>query len=88
MECTLIIIDVIVKFRFIINKMQFQDGVYRCNWIKDDSDYLKYHDEEWGVPQYDDQKLFELLVLESAEAGLNWPSVTERAESEKLALYP
>jgi hypothetical protein len=58
MECTLIIIDVIVKFRFIINKMQFQDGVCRCNWIKDDSDYLKYHDEEWGVPQYDDQKLF------------------------------
>ena len=34
--------------------------------------YLQYHDEEWGIPQYDDQKLFELLVLESAEAGLNW----------------
>ena len=85
MECTLIIIDVIVKFRFIINKMQFQDGVCRCNWIKDDSDYLKYHDEEWGVPQYDDQKLFELLVLESAEAGLNWLMILKKRENYRLA---
>jgi len=85
MECTLIIIDVIVKFRFIINKMQFQDSVCRCNWIKDDSDYLKYHDEEWGVPQYDDQKLFELLVLESAEAGLNWLMILKKRENYRLA---
>ena len=85
MECTLIITDVIVKFRFIINKMQFQDGVYRCNWIKDDSDYLKYHDEEYGVPQYDDQKLFELLVLESAEAGLNWLMILKKRENYRLA---
>ena len=85
MECTLIIIDVIVKFRFIINKMQFQDGLYRCNWIKDDSDYLKYHDEEWGVAQYDDQKLFELLVLESAEAGLNWLMILKKRENYRLA---
>jgi len=65
--------------------MQFQDSVCRCNWIKDDSDYLKYHDEEWGVPQYDDQKLFELLVLESAEAGLNWLMILKRRENYRLA---
>ncbi len=84
-ECTTTIIDVIVKFRFIIKKMQFQDGVYRCTWIKDDSDYLKYHDEEWGVPQYDDTKLFELLVLESAEAGLNWLMILKKRENYRLA---
>ena len=65
--------------------MQFQDSVCRCNWIKDDSDYLKYHDEEWGVPQYDDQKLFELLVLESAEAGLNWLMILKKRENYRLA---
>lgn len=49
--------------------MQFQDGVHRCSWIKDDSDYLKYHDEEWGVPQYDDQKLFECWYWNRQKLG-------------------
>ena len=47
--------------------------------------YLQYHDEEWGIPQYDDQKLFELLVLESAEAGLNWIMILKKRENYRLA---
>lgn len=65
--------------------MQFKDGICRCNWIKGDLDYLKYHDKEWGVPQYNDQKLFELLVLESAEAGLNWLMILKKRENYRVA---
>jgi DNA-3-methyladenine glycosylase I len=67
--------------------MQFKDGIYRCSWIKDDPDYLKYHDKEWGVPQYDDHKLFELLILESAEAGLNWLMILKKRENYRLAYH-
>jgi DNA-3-methyladenine glycosylase I len=67
--------------------MKFEDGIHRCAWIKDDPDYLKYHDEEWGVPEYDDQKLFELLVLESAEAGLNWLMILKKRENYRLAYH-
>jgi len=65
--------------------MQFKDGVHRCDWIKDNAKYLKYHDEEWGIPQYNDQKLFELLVLESAEAGLNWLMILNKRENYRFA---
>ena len=65
--------------------MKFIDGKPRCNWIKDHSLYLKYHDEEWGVPIYDDHKLFELLVLESAEAGLSWLTILKKRASYRLA---
>ena len=61
------------------------DEKRRCDWIKDNSLYLKYHDEEWGVPVYDDYKLFELLVLESAEAGLNWLTVLKKRSNYQLA---
>lgn len=65
--------------------MQFIDGKTRCDWIKDHALYLQYHDEEWGVPIYDDHKLFELLVLESAEAGLSWLTVLKKRASYRLA---
>jgi DNA-3-methyladenine glycosylase I len=65
--------------------MQFIDGKPRCDWIKDHSLYLQYHDEEWGVPIYDDHKLFELLVLESAEAGLSWLTILKKRENYQLA---
>ena len=65
--------------------MKFIDGKPRCNWIKDHSLYLKYHDEEWGVPIYDDHKLFELLVLESAEAGLSWLTILKKRANYRLA---
>jgi len=65
--------------------MKFIDGKTRCDWIKDHSLYLHYHDEEWGVPIYDDHKLFELLVLESAEAGLSWLTILKKRANYRLA---
>lgn len=53
----------------------------RCLWPKDDELYIKYHDEEWGVPLYDDQKLFEFLTLETFQAGLSWITVLRKREN-------
>ncbi len=54
----------------------------RCFWVDEKSDiYVKYHDEEWGVPKYDDRDLFELLVLESFQAGLAWITVLKKREA-------
>ena len=59
----------------------------RCSWVNENNDlYVKYHDEEWGVPIYDDNKLFELLVLESFQAGLSWECVLNKRESFRKAL--
>jgi DNA-3-methyladenine glycosylase I len=52
----------------------------RCHWCGDDELYVKYHDEEWGVPQYDDDTLFEFLMLEGAQAGLAWITVLRKRE--------
>lgn len=54
----------------------------RCAWVPDgDELYMKYHDEEWGVPVYDDRVMFEFLVLESAQAGLSWRTVLNKREN-------
>ena len=54
----------------------------RCFWVDEKSDiYIKYHDEEWGVPKYDDRELFELLILESFQAGLSWLTVLKKREA-------
>ena len=45
----------------------------RCGWATNDPIYIKYHDEEWGVPVHDDKKLFEFIILEGAQAGLFLP---------------
>lgn len=59
----------------------------RCHWVDLKSEtYIKYHDEEWGVPVYDDRKLFELLVLESFQAGLSWLCVLNKRESFRKVL--
>lgn len=51
----------------------------RCDWCENQSDeYIKYHDEEWGVPLHDDRKHFEFLVLEGAQAGLSWATILKR----------
>lgn len=50
----------------------------RCDWAGTDPIYVKYHDEEWGVPVHDDRKLFEFLVLEGAQAGLSWITILKR----------
>jgi DNA-3-methyladenine glycosylase I len=53
----------------------------RCAWTNGgDKNYIRYHDEEWGVPVHDDRKLFEFIVLESAQAGLSWRTILERRE--------
>ncbi|WP_019037597.1 DNA-3-methyladenine glycosylase I [Psychroflexus tropicus] len=57
----------------------------RCDWCNNSEIYVKYHDEEWGVPEYDDQKLFEMLVLESFQAGLNWLTILKKRENFKSA---
>lgn len=57
----------------------------RCPWCGDDPVYVKYHDEEWGVPQHDDQKLFEKIVLEGAQAGLSWITILRRRENYRRA---
>jgi len=57
----------------------------RCAWCEKDSLYRKYHDEEWGVPVYEDQKLFEFLILETFQAGLSWITILCKRENFKLA---
>ncbi|MFZ2031310.1 MAG: DNA-3-methyladenine glycosylase I [Vitreimonas sp.] len=70
----------------------------RCAWPGSDPLYLNYHDREWGVPQRDDRALFEMLMLEGAQAGLSWITILRKRENyrrafdgfdpEKIARYP
>jgi DNA-3-methyladenine glycosylase I len=53
---------------------------FRCAWVTDDPLYVRYHDEEWGVPVHDDPRLFEMLTLEGAQAGLSWLTVLRKRE--------
>ncbi len=57
----------------------------RCEWCLGDELYLNYHDLEWGVPVHDDQKLFEFLTLEGAQAGLSWLTVLRKRECYRIA---
>ena len=57
----------------------------RCKWCVGIDIYEKYHDEEWGVPVYDDQKLFEFLILETFQAGLSWITILKKRENFRLA---
>ncbi|OGP63889.1 MAG: DNA-3-methyladenine glycosylase [Deltaproteobacteria bacterium RBG_13_53_10] len=49
--------------------------INRCEWCGTDPLYVKYHDDEWGIPVHDDRHLFEMLILEGAQAGLNWLTI-------------
>ncbi|MCH6236316.1 DNA-3-methyladenine glycosylase I [Cognataquiflexum rubidum] len=62
-----------------------ETGKFRCPWCLGFEDYVKYHDEEWGVPVFDDQKQFEFLVLESAQAGLSWSTILKKREGYRKA---
>ncbi len=57
----------------------------RCGWCGDDPLYVDYHDSEWGVPVFDDRKLFEFLILEGAQAGLSWITILKRREGYRKA---
>ncbi len=70
----------------------------RCGWVNlNEPLYITYHDEEWGIPCHEDRKLFEMLILEGAQAGLNWITILKKRDSyraafdqfdaEKIALY-
>ena len=69
----------------------------RCFWVNNDSLYIKYHDNEWGKPVFDDETLFEFLILESFQAGLSWITILKKRENfrkafdnfdyKKIALY-
>lgn len=57
----------------------------RCGWCGTDPMYIKYHDEEWGKPVYDDRILFEFLILEGAQAGLSWITILKRRDGYRAA---
>lgn len=62
-----------------------EDQRIRCGWVGTDALYIDYHDREWGVPVYDDRKLFEMLILEGAQAGLSWITVLRKREGYREA---
>jgi DNA-3-methyladenine glycosylase I len=57
------------------------NGIKRCAWTGDDPLYVAYHDEEWGVPVYDDQALFAKLLLDGAQAGLSWITILRKRQN-------
>ncbi|HIR52531.1 MAG TPA: DNA-3-methyladenine glycosylase I [Candidatus Onthovicinus excrementipullorum] len=66
--------------------MEWADGKTRCQWANPkNKTYLRYHDTEWGVPVHDDQKLFEMLILESFQAGLSWECVLNKRDAFRRA---
>ena len=62
-------------------------SLLRCSWCLASDLYMDYHDNEWGTPIYDDQKLFECLVLESAQAGLSWITILKKREGFRKAFH-
>jgi DNA-3-methyladenine glycosylase I len=62
-----------------------EQGLTRCPWCEGADLYRRYHDEEWGVPVHDDQRHFEFLVLESAQAGLSWSTILKKRENYRKA---
>ena len=61
------------------------DGLKRCPWPKDDPFYVAYHDDEWGVPEYDDRALYEKLILDGFQAGLSWITILRKRENFRRA---
>ena len=64
---------------------QHSDGLVRCAWPGEDPLYVAYHDEEWGVPEYDDRALYEKLVLDGFQAGLSWITILRKRENFRRA---
>src|SRR5258708_6491753 len=61
------------------------DGLTRCVWAGNDPLYVAYHDEEWGVPEWDDRALYEKLVLDGFQAGLSWIIILRKRENFRRA---
>ena len=64
---------------------RYPNASSRCAWCGDDPLYVKYHDEEWGVPLHDDRRLFEMLILEGAQAGLSWITILRKRAAYRKA---
>ncbi|MEP7247715.1 MAG: DNA-3-methyladenine glycosylase I, partial [Gammaproteobacteria bacterium] len=65
--------------------VRHEDGRLRCAWCGTDPLYIRYHDTEWGVPVHDDRRLFEMLCLEGAQAGLSWITILRKRENYRRA---
>ena len=65
--------------------LRHEDGLYRCNWCGTDPLYVAYHDEEWGVPEYDSRALFEKLLLDGFQAGLSWITILRKRDNFRRA---
>lgn len=72
------------RFGILLNEEVIQI-IKRCEWVTKEELYIEYHDKEWGVPVYDDRKLFEMLCLEGAQAGLSWWTILKKRENYKEA---
>ncbi len=60
--------------------------IQRCEWVNPQNElYVKYYDKEWGVPVHDDTALFEMLIIEGAQAGLSWETVLKKRENYRKA---
>jgi DNA-3-methyladenine glycosylase I len=64
---------------------QTDEAIVRCPWCGSDTLYISYHDNEWGVPLHDEQRLFEMLTLEGAQAGLSWLTILRKREGYRRA---
>jgi len=65
--------------------MPDQSSIRRCQWSGSDPLYTRYHDLEWGVPSHDDRHLFEMLILEGAQAGLSWITILKKRDNYRKA---
>ncbi|MFM8248848.1 MAG: DNA-3-methyladenine glycosylase I, partial [Acidimicrobiaceae bacterium] len=61
------------------------DGKPRCNWCVGDSEYVRYHDEEWGMPVVDDRIIFEKICLEGFQSGLSWLTILRKRPAFRIA---
>jgi DNA-3-methyladenine glycosylase I len=68
-----------------LRAQRHEDGKLRCAWCPADPLYIAYHDQEWGVPLRDDERLFEMLCLEGAQAGLSWITVLRKRDNYRQA---
>jgi DNA-3-methyladenine glycosylase I len=71
----------------VVGIMALMSMINRCPWPGDDRLMTEYHDNEWGVPVHDDQKLFEFLVLDAAQAGLSWKTILYKRENYRKAFH-
>src|SRR5579862_9884845 len=69
----------------IVEPILHEDGLHRCPWPGTDPLYIAYHDEEWGVPEWDDRALFEKLILDGFQAGLSWITILRKRDAFRAA---